>query len=126
MKKYIDSKNGIYTDGYNHYVVDLSVYPFLTDAATINNADELISILTKVHAHGGQLTVLNSGTGASGPWYELLSLSSLGINTTTKTLYFQLTTSETATGAEVKLATCTYSSGTWTVALSTATTAWDT
>lgn len=126
MKKYIDSKNGIWTDGYNHYVVDLAVYPFLTDAATIDNADELIGILNKVHAHGGQLTVLDSGTSGSGPWYELLSLSSLGINTTTKTLYFQLTTSEAASGAIVKLGTGTYSSGTWTMDVTTATTAWDT
>ncbi len=122
MKKYIDSKKGIYTDGYNHYVVDLAVYPFLTDAATIDNADELMGILAKVHAHGGQLTALNSGSG----WYELLSLDSLGVNTSTKALFFQLTTSEVASGAVTKLGTGTYSSGTWTIDLKTATTAWDT
>lgn len=122
MKKYIDSKNGIYTDGYNHYVVDLGVYPLLTNAATINNADELIGILNKVHAHGGQLTALQTGSG----WYELLSIDSLGINTSNKTLYFEVTTSEANSGVITKLGTCTYSSGTWTVALSTATTAWDT
>lgn len=121
MKKYIDSKHGIYTDGYNHYVVDLTVYPFLTDAATINNADEIISILNKVHAKGGQLTVESP----SSTLINLRVLANIVFTKASKKLDF-VCTGFSATGANVQKGTCTYSEGTWTVALSTATTAWDT
>lgn len=121
MKKYIDSKKGIYTDGYNHYVVDLTVYPFLTDAATINNADEVIGILNKVFAKGGTLTI-NS---PSSTLINMRILANLVFTKATKKLDF-VATGFSATGASIQKGTCTYSEGTWTVALSTATTAWDT
>lgn len=121
MKKYIDSKNGIYTDGYNHYVIDLTVYPFLTDEATIDNADEIISILNKVYAKGGHLTV-NS---PSSTLINLRVLSNLVFTKASKKLDF-VATGFSETGANIQKGTCTYSEGTWTVALSKATTAWDT
>lgn len=122
MKKYIDSKNGIYTDGYNHYVVDLGVYPFLTDAATIDNADEVLDIFNKVHAHGGQLSVKTpSGTGG----IIVKSVDILALNGSTKALSF-VAIDYNSTGASIQRGYCTYLAGTWTVALYTATTAWDT
>lgn len=122
MKKYIDSKNGIYTDGYNHYVVDLAVYPFLTNAATIDNADEIIGIFNKVHAHGGQLTAVQT---ASTTVAER-SVTLLTIDSSTKELNFVVGSMSATYGAITMLGTGTYSSGTWTMALKTATTAWDT
>lgn len=121
MKKYIDSKNGIWTDGYNHYVVDLNVYPFLTDAATIDNADELISIFNKVHAKGGQLTAVDNGNGyVTERSVNMLTVTSL------KALNFVVTNVSGTYGAIIIYASCTYSSGTWTVTRKSATTAWDT
>lgn len=121
MKKYIDSKNGIYTDGYNHYVVDLSVYPFLTDAATIDNADEIIGIFKKVHAHGGQLTGV---TESSGQVTER-GINILSLTESNKALKFVTVSSSNANGGIIYASSCTYSSGTWTVGIKTATTAWD-
>lgn len=121
MKKYLDSKHGIYTDGYNHYVVDITVYPFLTDAATIDNADEVISILSKVHEHGGQLTVdypTSSGI-------NVRSVTNIVYTAASKALSF-VAVGFSSTGANIQKGACTYSTGTWTVALDVATTAWDT
>lgn len=108
---FLDSKNGVWTDGYNEIVIDSEIYPSLknTSPSTVTeHGRELVDIVTKYALLGFSFKIKRIGTSANRA--EYLASFVTNIKTDTVTIVSMSTTIGDTNPLTFESRTCTVNS----------------